>query len=126
MSPSRFRRNAIALMSLLIAVYCHCSRAFWCPAKMWFSAWAWVSQTLVSDPLSLLNGLWSRTQGHEIALDNVLGVVWVEPQRHGPWEVILFEGIITTGHQAALLIHCYRLRQRGRLGQRWKVGRQAC
>lgn len=42
MSPSRFRRNAIALMGLLIAMYCHCSRAFRCPAKIGFSAWTWV------------------------------------------------------------------------------------
>lgn len=79
----------------------------------------------MSDPLSLLNGLWSGTQGHEVALDNMLGIIWIEPQRHGPWKMILFEGIITTGHQAALLVHGNRLRQRWRLGERWKVGREA-
>lgn len=95
-----------------------------CPARIGIPAW--VSHTLVSDPLSLLNGLWPRTQGHEVALDDMLGVVRVEPQRHRPGEMILFESIIATGHQAALLIHGNCLRQRGRLGQRRKIGREAC
>lgn len=109
-----------------MAMHCNCSRPFPCPAKIWFPTWAGVSQTLVSDPLSLLHGLRPGTQGHEVALDDMLGIVWVKPQRHRPWEMIRFEGIITTCHQAALLVHGNRLRQRGRLGQRWKVGREAC
>lgn len=113
-------------MDPAMAMHSECSRPFRCPAKIGFPAWAWVSQTLVSNPLSLLNSLWSGTQGHEVALDNMLGIIWVEPQRHRPWEMILFESIITTAYQAALLIHGNGLRQRRRLGQRWKVGREAC
>lgn len=36
-------------------------------------------RTLVSDPFALLNRLWSRTQSHEVALDNVFRAVGVEP-----------------------------------------------
>lgn len=34
----------------------------------------------MSDPFSLLNRLWPGTQGHEVALHDVLGVVRIEPQ----------------------------------------------
>lgn len=33
----------------------------------------------MSDPFTLLNRLWPGTQGHKVALYDVLGVVWVEP-----------------------------------------------
>lgn len=40
------------------------------------------------DPLALLDRLWPCTQGHEVALDNVLAIVGVEPDRHGPRQVV--------------------------------------
>lgn len=115
----------MALMGPAISMHCGCSRSDWCPEKTRYPAWAWVLHTLVGDPLSLLNGLWSGTQGHEVALDNMLGIVWVEPQRNGPREMLLFEAIKTTSHQATLLVHSNRLRKRRGLGQRWEVGREA-
>lgn len=33
----------------------------------------------MSDPLSLLDSLWPGTQGHEVSLDDMLGIVRVEP-----------------------------------------------
>lgn len=96
------------------------------PCEYPFSCLDWKSQTLMSDPLPLLNGLRSSAQGHEVALDDMLGIVRVQPERHGPREMIRFEGIMTTGHQTALLVHRNRLRQRGGLGQRWKISRQTC
>lgn len=38
-------------------------------------------RTLMSNPLALLDGLWTGAEGHKVALDNMLGVGRVEP--HG-------------------------------------------
>lgn len=50
--------------------------------------------TLVGNPLALFDSLWSGTQGHEVALDNVLGIVGIEPQRQRAREVIGLENIL--------------------------------
>lgn len=79
----------------------------------------------MSNPLSLLNRLRSRTQRHEVALDDVLGVGRVEPQRKGTRKRIGLEGILTARHQAALLIHTDRMGEGRRVGQGWELGREA-
>lgn len=50
--------------------------------------------TLVSNPLSLLHSLRPSTQGHEVALDNVLGIVGVEPERQRARKVIGLEKVL--------------------------------
>lgn len=85
-----------------------------------------ISHTLMGNPLSLLDRLWPGAQRHEVALDDMLGVVGIQPQRQRAWEVICLEDILTTSHHATLHVHANSLGQRRRLGQWRKVGGETC
>lgn len=50
--------------------------------------------TLMCNPFSLLNSLWTSRQSHKIALDDVLGIGVIQPERLRPWEVVAKESII--------------------------------
>lgn len=55
------------------------------------------------NPFTLLDCLGPGTERHEVALNNVLGVGWVEPQRHRVGQVVGTERIIAGRH------HTHRL-----------------
>ena len=85
-----------------------------------------LSQTLMRNPLALLDRLWPSAQRHEVAFDYVLGIVRVQPERQRPWEVICVEDLLAASHHATLSVHANSLGQRRRLGQRWKIGGETC
>lgn len=47
-----------------------------------------VFDNLMGDPFTLLDGFRSCAQCHKVTLDNVFGVLGVEPQRQRPRKVI--------------------------------------
>lgn len=56
-----------------------------------------VLDTLVGNPLALLDRLGPGAEGHEVALDNVLGIGRVDPGRERVGQVVSFEGVIPVG-----------------------------
>lgn len=61
--------------------------------------------TLVGNPFSLLDSLWSGAQSHEIAFDNVLGAIGVEPKREGSGEVVRVDDVVTALDGTAGFVH---------------------
>lgn len=53
--------------------------------------------TLVGNPLALLDRLGPGAECHEVALDDVLGICRVDPGREGVGQMVSFEGIIPVG-----------------------------
>jgi hypothetical protein len=83
-----------------------------------------VLDNLMSDPLALFNGFWACTQCHKVTLDNVFGILGVEPQRKRTRKVIGRDKIVTA-HGAAGIVHANSLRERRGAGQRRNLGSQA-
>lgn len=69
------------------------------------------------DPLALFDRLGSRTQSHEVALDDMLAIVGVQPDGHRPWQMVGAEKAVAVG-QATLVVHANRVGERRRVGQR--------
>lgn len=69
----------------------------------------------MSDPFTRIDRLGPGTEGHEVSLDNVLGVGRVQPHRHGTREVIRVQDLITIGARRCRggLVH----------GQGWGAGK---
>lgn len=64
---------------------------------------------LVCNPLALLNSLGSRTEGHEVALDNVLGILRVKPEREGSRQMVGGDEVVPGSHDAVTIIHANSL-----------------
>ena len=56
-----------------------------------------VLDTLVSNPLAWLDRLGPGAEGHEVALDDVLGIGRVDPGREWGGQVVSFKGLIPVG-----------------------------
>ena len=52
-------------------------------------------RTLMCYPLALINGLGTSAKGHEVALDDVTGIGWVEPQGQGAGQMVRAEDIFS-------------------------------
>lgn len=62
--------------------------------------------TLMSNPLSLFDGLGSSREGHEVAFDNVLGIGMVAPKRHWLRKVVSGKGVsLGSGKTAGRVVH---------------------
>lgn len=70
----------------------------------------------MSQPLALVNRLWSGTERHKVALDNVLCVGGIQPQGKRPWELVCRQGILGRPHHADGLRERWGRRQGRQLG----------
>lgn len=80
--------------------------------------------TLMSNPLALLDSLGPSTQCHKITLNDVLGVLGVEPQRKRSWKVIGVDEFVAV-HNAAGVVHANGLSKRRGVWQRRNLGGQS-
>lgn len=76
----------------------------------------------MSDPLALLHGLWPRAQSHEVASDDMLGVLAVDPEGEGPRQVVGADDVVAARHDAAGFVHADGLGERRRVWQGWDFG----
>lgn len=72
--------------------------------------------TLMSSPLSLLHRLGTGTESHEVALDDMLRILRVEPQRERAREMVRGDDLVAG--PVGCLFHTDRLCQRRRAGER--------
>jgi len=79
---------------------------------------------LVRNPFTLLNSLGSSAEGHEISLDDVLGILGIEPEGERSRQVISRDEVVA-GHGTTGFIHADGLGERRRVGQRRNFRGQA-
>lgn len=59
-----------------------------------------VKLALVRNPLAHLQRLWLGRQGHEVTLNNVLGVHGIQPKWLLLWQIVRRQGVIWIGRRA--------------------------
>lgn len=80
--------------------------------------------TLVRNPFTLLNSLGSSAEGHEVPLDDVLGILSIEPEGKRSRQVVSRDEVVGS-HGATRVIHADGLSKRRRVGQRRNFRGQA-
>lgn len=80
--------------------------------------------TLVRNPFTLLNSLGSSAESHEISLDDVLGILSIEPEGKRSRQVVSRDEVVA-GHGTTGFIHADGLGKRRRVGQRRNFRGQA-
>lgn len=80
----------------------------------------------MGDPLALLYSLGAGTESHEVASDDVLGVLAIDPERKGPRQVVRTDDVVPAGNGAAGFVHADGLGERRRIRQWWHFGSDVC
>lgn len=82
--------------------------------------------TLVSDPFALFHRLGPRAERHEIAFDNVLYIMAINPEGKRPRQVVRVDDVVPGGNGATRFVHADGLGQRRRAGQGGNSGSEVC